>query len=267
MAFTVFAFNNPDPFLRASLCVLYLILVVLFFKYRRIMALGGKGWHVLTLGLFIDWLGECTDYVSVFLADPYRSAAKEVMYYFFAFSAFLILGGAAIWIWQLVSHLKRLEKEILVDPLTKVYNRRYLLERALLQKKKEEEQDHYAVVMIDVDDFKKVNDTYGHLYGDEVLKEVAARLSALIRPDDHLVRYGGDEFLLILNRFRPYQKRDITFQIERVMSSLVLPNGKVVGCSVGLAFYPEDGKDLHNLVEIADRKMYQHKLIGKINLS
>lgn len=126
-----------------------------------------------------------------------------------------------------------------------------------------------AVVFIDLDDFKAVNDTLGHSAGDRVLKEVAARISSCIREGDLAARLGGDEFVMVL----PLQPGQETLapMMQRVLDSVSrvirIGNRKVsVGCSIGAAIYPRDGKDSESLMRGADTAMYRVKEQARSNL-
>jgi diguanylate cyclase (GGDEF)-like protein len=126
-----------------------------------------------------------------------------------------------------------------------------------------------AVVFIDLDDFKAVNDTLGHNAGDRVLKEVAARISSCIREGDLAARLGGDEFVMVL----PLQPGQETLapMMQRVLDSVSrairIGNRKVsVGCSMGAAIYPRDGKDSESLMRGADTAMYRVKEHSRSNL-
>ncbi len=162
---------------------------------------------------------------------------------------------------------ERVWRQANYDTLTGVPNRFMFLDR--LQQSLEgadREQDRVALLFIDLDHFKVVNDTLGHEAGDVLLREVAKRLTNSIRKTDTLSRIGGDEFTVILTRV----VTPVTVQIvvERMLKSLVKPfklpggEGQISG-SIGIAFYPEDGKDIAALMKKADTAMYQAKEGGR----
>ncbi len=149
------------------------------------------------------------------------------------------------------------------DDLTQVKNRRYL-------KKLTEEIipviinsiSVYTVAVVDLDHFKEVNDTYGHLKGDMVIKDFAAFLKENLRKDDHLIRYGGDEFVV----FQPGLEKKISRTIwQRIINKLNESQlaGIKIGMSVGIASYPEDGKDFETLFKEADSRLYMAKRSGR----
>ncbi len=148
-----------------------------------------------------------------------------------------------------------------LDDLTGVKNRRYLtkIKRDGLVPILSEV---FTIVMTDIDHFKSINDTYGHLKGDEVIKEYAEFLTSSLRKNDIVVRYGGDEFVI----FQPgMRKGDARIVWQRIIDRLKKENigGMPVGISVGLASYPEDGNSLEALLEVADRGLYDAKRSGR----
>jgi len=123
-----------------------------------------------------------------------------------------------------------------------------------------------AVMFIDLDGFKTINDTYGHRAGDIVLQTIASRLKAMTREDDTVSRHGGDEFLSLLLELK--QEADAITIATKIMAVLgapcdVTPNDVQlslrVGCSIGIAMFPGDGATVDTLVRSADRPMYRAK--------
>jgi diguanylate cyclase (GGDEF)-like protein len=127
-----------------------------------------------------------------------------------------------------------------------------------------------ALLFVDLDDFKNINDTLGHASGDELLRAVALRLKSLIRPQDHVVRLGGDEFTVILECVECVESDDAVSHVaERVISSLREPflladaSSHVVHVSIGISMFPRDGADGETLLKHADIAMYAVKANGK----
>lgn len=119
-----------------------------------------------------------------------------------------------------------------------------------------------AVMLLDLDKFKPVNDRYGHALGDELLKQVAQRLLACVRTSDTVARIGGDEFVILLHQMDDtHHAKIVSEKIQYALSQLFLIEEFPIqiGCSIGTAFYPQDGADPLELTKIADQKMYQHK--------
>ena len=126
----------------------------------------------------------------------------------------------------------------------------------------------YAILMMDLDNFKEVNDTHGHMAGDAVLKAVAACLSGSIRREDVAARYGGEEFALFLPERDSKGALSIAERIRSAVQQLQVPSGEGevllrVTISVGLASYPSDGEQHHLVLERADAALYEAKRGGK----
>jgi diguanylate cyclase (GGDEF)-like protein len=192
----------------------------------------------------------------------------------------LVVAGVALglltWLlWRLLSismEKKRrsrefLEQETQIDRLTGLPNRKRLfvfLPEALCRA--EEEGGSLAVLFVDLDGFKLVNDRHGHAAGDRILVEVARRFGSEIRSEDLLARLGGDEFVLCLTG--EVSREGVESLAQRLIDSFeepfFPPVGKgVLSCSVGVAFFPEDGRTPAELVAAADLAMYQSKNAGK----
>lgn len=153
------------------------------------------------------------------------------------------------------------------DPLTGVGNRELALERlkhAMLQVPRR--RTHLALIFIDLDNFKQINDVFGHAAGDAVLREVAHRLRESLRAADTVARLGGDEFLLIAEDLsgRPEAQEAID-RIALALSRPHLLNGQDfnVEASIGLALYPDDAGDAETLLRCADEAMYRIKRTRK----
>lgn len=154
------------------------------------------------------------------------------------------------------------------DNLTDLPNRSMLkshLKKALSRAKRKEHE--VAIMFIDLDGFKSVNDTLGHEAGDSLLQQVAERLTASVREEDLISRLGGDEFIVV---FEETNKEEISGIAERVMEDISSPfliddNTVTVTPSIGIAIYPENGFDIEALVRNADKAMYAVKAKGKGN--
>jgi len=162
---------------------------------------------------------------------------------------------------------KELQKQAYYDKLTGLPNRRLFFDR-LEQMVFESERDdkQFAVLFIDLDGFKNVNDTYGHEIGDEVLKIVGNRLKEFVRKSDTVARMGGDEYTIILRDIE--SKKSLSDLIEKIHKKLkqVMEIGNIfceVNSSIGVAIYPEDGKNSEKLLNNADSSMYDIKKNGK----
>jgi PAS domain S-box/diguanylate cyclase (GGDEF) domain len=129
----------------------------------------------------------------------------------------------------------------------------------------ERDNSHFAILFIDLDHFKAVNDTLGHEAGDLVLKEVARRLHESVRATDTVARIGGDEFVVLAERITLPLVMGIAERIVyRARQPFVLPLGNVsIGASVGISLYPHHGGNLDSLVKAADEAMYTVKRTTK----
>jgi len=160
---------------------------------------------------------------------------------------------------------KELEKINQRDSLLGIYNRKYFFE--FLDKNSRKEEKKFAIVMMDIDDFKKVNDTYGHQFGDKILINTASIITSCIDSKDILARYGGEEFILYISEFATedsvYNKIEIIRRtLERSKVSFNKEN-KSVTASFGISFFPLNGTDINELINKADDLLYKSKKSGK----
>ena len=156
------------------------------------------------------------------------------------------------------------ESNALTDPLTGLPNARYLALRFEEEAARARRTDRaFQVVMLDLDEFKNVNDTYGHKAGDKMLREVAHIIEGQLREYDFLARYAGDEFVALVQEVVGAQVEDLCNRIENAVSKFSLAVGKNrtarVGISVGTATFGIDGETLDQLVVAADDAMYRMK--------
>ena len=155
------------------------------------------------------------------------------------------------------------------DVLTGLPNR-LLLQDRLSQALAHNQRHHNisAVLFIDLDHFKIINDTLGHSFGDILLKEVAMRLLSSIRSEDTASRQGGDEFIVILTHI--VDITDVEAIAQKILNTLALPyqiNEQVlhIDCSIGIALHPNDGQDVDTLLKYSDLAMYHAKAKGRSN--
>ncbi|MES2073442.1 MAG: EAL domain-containing protein [Pseudomonadota bacterium] len=178
--------------------------------------------------------------------------------------------GLAVTI-QDISAKKESERELELlanrDGLTGLYNRHWLLNflpRAIARANTEEHK--LALLFIDLDGFKNVNDTQGHAAGDNMLKSVASRLQSVLRPTDNVIRLGGDEFVVIL---QPVERDSKPARVaERIAEAFKQPfwwagEKHQIGASIGISMFPRDGEDSETLLKNADIAMYSVKAAGK----
>jgi diguanylate cyclase (GGDEF)-like protein len=120
----------------------------------------------------------------------------------------------------------------------------------------------FAVLFLDLNSFKEINDLYGHDVGDQVLKSAAKRISRAVRADDVVARLGGDEFTILCDKIRSAEgARRIAHDIRASFDDPIVYNDRSVAltASIGIAVAPEDGTDVGGLMQLADRRMYEDK--------
>jgi two-component system cell cycle response regulator len=162
-----------------------------------------------------------------------------------------------------------LEQMVVNDPLTGLHNRRYLMDRLLQEMQRSDRHGELlAFAMLDLDSFRPINDQYGHILGDKVLRAVGNAIAKSIRVSDIAARYGGDEFGVILPQTPPEGAMRVCERLLRNISELILQdeNGKScrVTASLGLAYYPADDVETpEDLVHSADGALYGAKRSGK----
>lgn len=156
------------------------------------------------------------------------------------------------------------QEDAFTDRLTGLSNSRFLyifFDQTLSEAKRYKEP--LTVIEMDLDDFKSINDRFGHHSGDRFLKEVGRILKGQMRESDVLVRYAGDEFIAILPKTTTEQARLFSYRLQDAVESAEIDVGigkmLSVGISLGLASYPTDGTDLESLLMAADKNMYEHK--------
>jgi diguanylate cyclase (GGDEF)-like protein len=149
------------------------------------------------------------------------------------------------------------------DSLTGLPNRLSMQQRlALAMELAKRNRRKLALMLVDLDDFKRVNDGRGHACGDHVLAQIGARLRTSVRASDTVARYGGDEFVVLAGEFDRVE--DVASIAEKIADMVGLPlpvDGvtETIGCSIGISIYPDDAGDAQGLVECADRAMYAAK--------
>ena len=178
-------------------------------------------------------------------------------------SGFLFILSLSITTYVLVRTNEKIRHESIHDPLTGLRNRNTLDESMTQMFAGSNRNNHKAaILLIDLNNFKRINDTYGHTAGDQVLIETAKRLKKVTRADEFAYRVGGDEFLVLMphvkdtDDFKSVKVRFIealAFQMNYQAYDLS------VSSSIGCALYPDDGTSFDTLFQIADKRMYQDK--------
>ncbi|MEN0037700.1 MAG: diguanylate cyclase [Cellvibrio sp.] len=178
---------------------------------------------------------------------------------------------------ELNSQRQYLHKVAHHDALTGLPNRILLedrIEQALISARRDKVE--IAVMLVDLDGFKPINDKYGHDIGDKLLQECAARMLTCIRETDTAARYGGDEFMIIISardlQLRGMSARHLSRQVAEKVRNALNQGFKIenyllnISCSIGIALYPQDGDDKNTLIKHADIAMYYAKSTGRNNV-
>lgn len=161
-----------------------------------------------------------------------------------------------------------LAQETILDPLTGAYNRKYFYESA------QKELEHFlrygrkfSIVFIDIDDFKKINDKYGHLTGDIVLKTLAEKLKNSVRKSDSVCRFGGEEFVLLLHGTKSENALAIAERIRQEIEKEEIKtyDGKTISITIsaGIATVNDTIKNINEMIDQADMAIYKAKQSGK----
>lgn len=146
------------------------------------------------------------------------------------------------------------------DPLTEAHNRRYVHKTfPKLRAMADRNGKQLGLLVLDINDFKSINDAYGHKRGDLVLQRISAMLSRIVRRSDVTSRWGGDEFMVIVPFMDKPGIEALTKRIEDGLKELTASMQTEIHVSIGSALYPTDAVELDELMEIADRDMYQVK--------
>lgn len=173
----------------------------------------------------------------------------------------------SLWVFEDVTTERQAEMTIRFlaerDPLTGLYNRRSFT-TALQQTIEKQPDVPMALVYVDLDDFKLINDLKGHQQGDKVLIDIASKLASVTRSSDVVARIGGDEFVVLVTGITPEDQANWCDRLLLQLSSNTLSGEhSTVSCSVGMAWYPRDGSNPESLLAAADHAMYDAKRAGK----
>ncbi len=182
------------------------------------------------------------------------------------------LGLALVWsVWYAwmfrINHVGKLNRIAMEDPLTATLNRRALdlhVDKLIARSRREEKQ--FAVIFLDLDEFKRINDSLGHRIGDGVLVECAVRFKRVLRDSDMIARMGGDEFILVLDDIKEMHAVSTTARrvLEAFEQPVVVSGESIqVRLSIGVSIFPTNGETREALFHAADIVWYHFKEQGK----
>lgn len=162
-------------------------------------------------------------------------------------------------------HVERVRQLAYIDGLTGIFNRRFFELRIAEEIERAKRfNTKLAVIMIDIDQFKRLNDEFGHLLGDEVLRQVSSIFSQHLRRIDVVCRFGGEEFSVLLPQTSPEQALQVAEKLRRMVESWQFPGvPRPVTISAGASTFPEHGMSRDELVKAADRGLYAAKQSGR----
>ena len=219
--------------------------------------------YVKTDSIEMNWTGRSFDYSKRLAEESARSLTVflVIMILVLIVTLFILLKNVAL--------SKKLKEMAHTDALTGIYNRRFFMELSAFQMARSTRTNIDCFIMIfDLDHFKAVNDTYGHLAGDEVLKEVATRVKNTIRPYDVLGRYGGEEFIVLMTDEVPISKDNAILAAERIREEIskapvLFEETEInVSASIGIA-HASPVNDLMTATKLADEALYIAKETGR----
>lgn len=200
-----------------------------------------------------------------------RLQLNDFNFYSFALTIILIILIQIIYVYILHKDIiakNRLRYRATHDSLTSLYNRHYFKEitHEKIKSLKDKKTDKFAILFIDLDMFKELNDSFGHNFGDKVLIEISHRLNSVIKNSDVLGRHGGDEFLILLDNIKDTQ--EIRNAIKEIMlcmkKAMPFSSKKIyVTLSIGVSIFPDDASSVDNLLKFADSAMFKAKDEGR----
>ena len=170
---------------------------------------------------------------------------------------------------ELKAKIVELERVTVLDALTGLYNQRYLYDTLRREYNRSERFNlKLSLIILDIDNFKDVNDTFGHQRGDVIIKEVARLLQTMLRGYDFAVRYGGDEFIIVLSQSTVIGAHIVAERLRKMIEEnpllIKLNGGKSVTTSIGVSTFPDDTKEGYEaLINRADQALYKAKREGR----
>ncbi|MBY5990587.1 GGDEF domain-containing protein [Ferrimonas balearica] len=254
--------NNKGTF-----CLYFLAITTTALRYDRRLSLYGG---VLAIGSYLALLAVALPRYDPATTDPRWLARYGELYLPDQASRLIFLLMAAILAWVLVKRASALEQDALHDPLTGLYNRAFLSQHLeLTLHRARRNQQPLSVVMLDLDNFKSVNDRFGHGVGDKALVAFGQRLQGALRGGDLLARVGGEEFCLVLSQTSMVEARQVMRKLTRAVNDapfeLGLAKPLSLTFSAGVSGLTDDHATPQQLLEEADQRLLHAKRQGRNN--
>ncbi|WP_448521683.1 GGDEF domain-containing protein [Pseudothermotoga sp.] len=236
--------------------LLYLKLLDFGFRVLIVYVVYGYRYAPMKIGMSLISLSALIDFLSVYLVFP-RSELLETLS---SLSGCFVVAISLLWLFKdFIS--EEFHRLLYTDYLTGVLNRQTFVKLASRKLQSLKENETAFLLYLDLDGFKKVNDQFGHSFGDKLLQAAAKRIKSCTRSSDLLGRIGGDEFVLFLAGADVRMAEEV---LERINEKLKEPFGIdgvriELSLSAGVAVYPKDGESLEDLIEASDKAMYRAK--------
>lgn len=235
---------------------------------RRLLLTYGLGRTILLMTVASILVSEMVNFIVSYAADGQVGWSSMTI----AFIVPAIVAPLFSWlqlrlVYQLEEAREKLQRLAITDELTQTFNRRHFMAAAeIVFLQAQRGKGPFSVVLLDADDFKQVNDGYGHLAGDEVLRQLAENIRKSIRKHDLLARYGGEEFIVLLPSTHLEEALEVA---ERIRVAILHNPAEVNGIplkvtvSIGVATFKPTMQSLDNILSLADKAQYQAKNAGK----
>jgi len=256
------AFIFPQTGWFAYMDILFLGVSALFFAYMITILVYSVKQRVT--GSVFSFIGLTFILGTIILDAILPSGSNVISMGIFIFIIFHSLVTAEKYTF-LVEQNKILHHVATRDDMTNLYKKEHFRKLVADILDEDNMSDHHALMFIDVDQFKDINDTYGHDIGDEMIITIAEKIIRSLRYSDIASRFGGDEFTVWLHNTKKEEAKIIAQRVLEHISAPLLVDGHEISVtvSIGISFYPDDGIDLESLLPICDQRMYHAKSLGK----
>lgn len=243
---------------RSEVDEILLCLKLLDFGFRVLIVYVVYGYRYvpMKIGMFLISLSALIDFLNSYLVLP-RSELLETLS---SLSGCFVVAISLLWLFKdFIS--EEFHRLLYTDYLTGVLNRQTFMKLASRKLQSLKENETACLLYLDLDGFKKVNDQFGHSFGDKLLQAAAKRIKSCTRSSDLLGRIGGDEFVLFLARADTNMAEEVLERINEKLKEPFSMDGVRIelGLSAGVAVYPKDGESLEDLIEASDKAMYRAK--------